>query len=253
MKIATLFFLIIFFSASILNNQGSRRYFIVWNVGQGQWTSLVENNLCTHFDLGGEFAPFRKIREHCWKKPNEYIVSHWDADHLSFLSGWRPPAGCLKLRPVGKSSRHKMAVMDKISTCTTDWNKDWKKAAPKNDSALDSNSKSHVVAAEGILLPGDSPAAQEKNWLNKMSPLNQIRILILGHHGSATSTSDELLKQLPGLKMTVASARWKRYHHPHPKTLVKVAARRVPLLRTEDWGNLFFELPPPGAIWPGAF
>jgi competence protein ComEC len=41
--------------------------------------------------------------------------------------------------------------------------------------------------------------------------------------------------------MAIASARWKRYHHPHAEIEALLKQRHIPMIRTEDWGNIWFE------------
>ncbi|MGE5084974.1 MAG: hypothetical protein ACM3MG_01640, partial [Bacillota bacterium] len=106
--------------------------------------------------------------------------------------------------------------------------------------AKDTNSNSHVVKFENTLLPGDSPQQEEKFWKNQ-SWIQNTKILVLGHHGSKTSTSAELIASLPNLQMAIASARWARYKHPHPATVAILQKYHIPLLRTEDWGNIWLE------------
>ena len=51
-----------------------------------------------------------------------------------------------------------------------------------------------------------------------------------------------LLRKAASLRMAIASAREARYGHPHTLVKRKVRQRRVPLLRTEDWGTIHLEL-----------
>lgn len=71
-----------------------------------------------------------------------------------------------------------------------------------------------------------------------MTDLKSVRVLALGHHGSRTSTSKDLLKELPNLKLAIASARKRRYGHPHRETVEALGKFKVPILSTEDWGNI---------------
>jgi competence protein ComEC len=105
----------------------------------------------------------------------------------------------------------------------------------------DTNSRSHVVRFGDFLMPGDSPRKQENLW--RLDPdFHSAKILVLGHHGSHTSTSEILLKSLPQVRMAVSSARWARYHHPSPEVITVLRRQHIALLRTEDWGNLWFQL-----------
>ena len=38
--------------------------------------------------------------------------------------------------------------------------------------------------------------------------------------------------------MAIASARYAKYHHPDILTLKRLQAHHIPVLKTEDWGNL---------------
>lgn len=222
--------------------QSTKSYFIVWNVGQGQWASWINPESCTHFDMGGEHLPAKKLKSLCRLKTNYIYISHWDWDHISFAGRARRlfPQACVALAPLGKSSARKMKMLAAFESCP---------APTKNISSLlpvakgkDSNDLSHVLLLQKkILIPGDSPKKQEKIWSQHPS-LKTVRWLLLGHHGSRTSTSAELLGKLPHLKIAIASARFKKYGHPHGEVLVRLKNQKVPVLRTEDWGHLWFEL-----------
>jgi competence protein ComEC len=211
------------------------RQFIVWNVGQGQWTTFFDGETCWHVDMGGEFAPWRAAIELCRRRENRISLSHWDADHISFVGAARSrlPNLCLLNRPLGKASVRKRRMVDALKTCAApvpfaQWN---------DAKAATTNARSWVIAWNGVLLPGDSPRTEEKKWVPAL-PLTPIRILVLGHHGSRTSTSDMLLRHLPQLQMAVASSRRRRYGHPHREVVEVLRRARVPLLTTEDWGNI---------------
>ena len=104
-----------------------------------------------------------------------------------------------------------------------------------------SNGSSIVYAYDKLLFPGDSGSQQEKHW-SKHSYINKIEILVLGHHGSKTSTSDLLLTKLPKLKYAISSARYAKYRHPHNSVLARLNLHKIIVLKTEDWGNIIFEL-----------
>ncbi len=235
------FFALITLSATPVVHISPLQLFIVWNVGQGQWTTSVNSESCLHFDIGGESFPWKKVRKLCEKKENRIYLSHWDWDHVGGLSrwpwGWKRHKTCIALRPLGKSSLKKMKLLSGFTDCQ-ELTREIQIWTPR--SAKDSNSQSHVLKFQRILLPGDSPTSQEKFW--RPTNLTQdVTLLILGHHGSATSTSEDTLKQMPALRMAISSARWSRYGHPHPDVQARLKRKKVPLLRTEDWGHLHFQ------------
>lgn len=209
---------------------------IIWNVGQGQWVTLLDDQACWHLDMGGEFAPWKEIMQRCRRRPNRISLSHWDMDHIGFLRAARRhlPQLCLIHRPEGVASAAKMAMLEPVPTCLqespfADWS---------NPNGKTANAKSWVVLWRQVLAPGDSPRDQEKKWIHKIVGLSDTRILILGHHGSQTSTSRELLHHLPQLKMAISSARYRRYRHPHSEVIRELEELKIPLLRTEEWGSI---------------
>lgn len=233
-----------------------RDHLVIWNVGQGLWTTWRTKYFCWHFDMGGEKAPWSLIEQFCQNKYNLVSLSHWDFDHIRFASQARSRLQnfCVMHEPEGPPSALGRSQFQTLPHChRLDLQKklpihfeqvvqiNIKK--PNPDKIKDRNSFSRVfVLLNTILLPGDSPKTQEKDWSHKMD-LSQIQWLLLGHHGSRTSTSYELLKQLPSLKQSIASARQKKYGHPHVETVKKVKKVGATLIRNEDWGSLIFELP----------
>jgi len=224
-----------------------KSYFIIWNVGQGLWTSLVEQKTCYHFDMGGEKSPLHQVKKHCALKENRIYLSHWDWDHISFVLKARKvlKRACLAIPPFGISSAHKMKILEAYKKCDSLSSKDFSAQElthfTESDLGKKTNALSHVLLVQkNILIPGDSTSPEEKIWSYEKGLL-QTRLLVLGHHGSKTSTSEELLSHLPRLKIAVASARQARYGHPHFEVLERLKKHRIPVLRTEDWGNIWFQ------------
>lgn len=217
--------------------------FIVWNVGQGAWSTYVTNESCDHFDLGGEFFPILKIRNVCGNKLNRIYLTHWDQDHVGFIKaarGFLNPI-CLAARPLGHSSSRKQALIKDVRSCPG-IAKNW---APPIQTGKSTNELSQFFSMGDALITGDGPKSEETLFLSKKPfTIDSIRILLLGHHGSRTSTSTSLLQALPHLQMAVVSARKLRYGHPHIETIMRVKSRHLPMINTEDWGNIQFSVYP---------
>ena len=228
-------------SAPVIQN-----FWIIWNVGQGQWITQVTNNECRHYDFGGEINYFKNIQKQfiqlCSQKYNLLYLSHPDLDHYAYLSliTNRAKSVCWMVRP----ENFNLSYMARLPPCTS-VNK-IPRGLKENQTIIvdcnykDKNSCSTVFKRKSFLIPGDSPKSQEKFWLPLLENKTQISVLILGHHCSRTSTKTTLLSQLPNLKMAVASARRKKYGHPHLQTVETLKQRNIPLLKTESWGNLHF-------------
>ncbi len=91
------------------------------------------------------------------------------------------------------------------------------------------------------MIPGDSTKKAEYDW-SKNKNIENTNLLILGHHGSQTSTSNLLLEKAKNLKNAVVSARFKKYGHPHQVVIDRLKMYKVNILTTEKFGNLIFQL-----------
>ncbi|MFP5519042.1 MAG: hypothetical protein ACLGGX_04015 [Bdellovibrionia bacterium] len=196
---------------------------IVWNVGQGQWITYKDpQGFCWHIDSGGEFFPKASITNLC-RRQNYLQFTHSDRDHNRFR-WWIQN----NLSWSQKKSQH--LASSKITH---------PKAHPlKNLSVLYS-------VKNWILIPGDNSIAAENLWLEQKTNwnLSLFRILILGHHGSRTSTGLHFLKKLDNLKLAIASSRFARHRHPHPETRSRLQKNKTPMLTTEQWGSVWIEIP----------
>lgn len=225
--------------------------FVAWNVGQGQWVTYVNKNICHHFDLGGEKMDWKSLESLCQNKLNFLYFSHWDQDHISFTSKVHQHLNslCLMRAPQGPNKNsHKVHMLKSIPDClqshlNLEIEEIFNGLRERFKKKKDSNSFSRVFELQNeILIPGDSPQTEEVYWKDSITRAWSIRVLVLGHHGSHTSTTDELLNKLKNLKMSISTSRFKKYGHPHQETLKKLKAHGVPCLRTEYWGNLIIEL-----------
>lgn len=241
-------FILCFFKSSLLQAPSQENFWVIWNVGQGQWVTYVTTDSCQHFDFGGERFQQRNLlplfKKFCQNKLNRLHLSHADTDHYSFypliLKNTRKV--CWSYKPL----ENLKMIQDKSGYCPPPVNNDLKptanlKVLHLNYKDKNRNATSTVIESQRILIPGDSTQNEEKKWLHNLNPQNNIRILILGHHGSKTSTSKELLKQLPHLKMAIASQRTKKYGHPHKDVRKKLHDFKIPLLLTESWGTIRLE------------
>jgi competence protein ComEC len=87
------------------------------------------------------------------------------------------------------------------------------------------------------LLTGDAPAEVEETLLPRLlSP--SIQVLKLGHHGSRTSTSPELLERITPEVALISAGLRNRFGHPHAAVLRRLEARGVKVYRTDQDGTL---------------
>jgi competence protein ComEC len=248
----------LFLFTLLISNPLRAEQFSVWNVGQGQWATWIREKQCLHFDMGGEIAPWQKITQACSGKENLVFLSHWDWDHIGLVksASYHLKGLCIAKPPAGASPNSKKdELLQTIPSCSQtlidDVNhQDLVELTPATAVEASSNEKSRVFQiAHFVVVPGDSTIGAERHWAAKLplprlpTPQNQMTTLVLGHHGSHTSTSEFLLKHLPNLKQAISSARKARYGHPHLSVALALQRHGVALIRTEDWGHVIQELP----------
>ncbi len=218
-------------------------YFIVWNIGQGQFTTYVGPNHCLHFDAGGEFNVMNRVKKLCFNKMNYVYLSHWDMDHISWVGSFRKLLfkHCVVTPTQKPQKKFSRKLNSQIPTCSAEPLELKPKLiyAGSNLTRARPNDQSVVYQFQSFLIPGDSTVKQELIWGQK---INHSKYLVLGHHGSQSSTSDLLLDRLPILQMAICSARRAKYGHPDGKVIQRLRRRKIPLLKTEDWGNIGLEL-----------
>lgn len=248
------YLLTIFFSLPIYLSSDPTPTLVIWNVGQGQWATWISARGCFHFDMGGERMVAEQYLRLCSDRPNIALFSHWDWDHIGLASRARRllPNLCVASYPNGPTSQKKRSYLNKIPECPArltfgsgileQFSQNQK---PLNFRGKVPNDLSRVfLVAKKILIPGDAPQRVEQGWNIKNLNALHTTHLLLGHHGSKTSTSQFLLTKLKTLKQAIASARKKRYGHPHLIVRKRLMDAGISLITTEEWGHLYFWLEP---------
>ena len=85
-----------------------------------------------------------------------------------------------------------------------------------------------------VLVTGDMNAAVERR-LVKYGNLPETELLVVGHHGSGYSTSEELLQTIQP-QWAVISVGYNTYGHPAEETLARLAQYGCDIYRT-DWSG----------------
>ncbi len=87
------------------------------------------------------------------------------------------------------------------------------------------------------LITGDAPAALERQLIESFT-LPDIECLVVGHHGSATSTCDALLDALTPETAVISVGENNTYGHPTQAVLERLEARGIDILRTDLLGTI---------------
>jgi competence protein ComEC len=111
---------------------------------------------------------------------------------------------------------------------------DWERQRVRND---DSVVLEVLYGDVALLLTGDVGAAVERSLPPQLSPA-RIRVLKVGHHGSRTSTSRELLEGWRPQVALISSGRGNTFGHPAPEVLQRLESIGATVLRTDRHGQI---------------
>ena len=197
----------------------------------------------------------------------DYLISsHYDEDHLSGL------VGCLNRFSVGTvigsdyvhESKLYSSFMDAVSakglevqypavgTMYVLGDAEFEVLAPQTVSSTDSNNNSVVIRlindGDSFLFAGDAEYASEKEMCASGMDLN-CDVLVLGHHGSATSTSWDFLAQTVPSYAVISCGANNSYGHPNAETMEKMESMDIEIFRTDLQGTIVATSSGSGITW----
>jgi len=113
---------------------------------------------------------------------------------------------------------------------------------PDIDGTTMGNNASCVLQVQSsfgsILLPADIEKEAEKEIISRYPDTLRSSILIAGHHGSNTSSSDDFINVVSP-QLVLFPAGWRnRYHHPAKKVLHRLAIRQIKSMITGECGAI---------------
>jgi competence protein ComEC len=91
-----------------------------------------------------------------------------------------------------------------------------------------------------IVLAGDIGKEGERAILSHLEP-ERLFVLKAGHHGSATSSTPELLSVMRPSAVIFSAGRDNRFGHPHPMVVGRFEALGTTIFRTDADGAVFVE------------
>lgn len=111
--------------------------------------------------------------------------------------------------------------------------------APVGSEAENERGLTFIVADGGFetVITGDMGSSLEKLLVNKKA-LPDAECLIVGHHGSAGSTSEELLDKIAPEIGIISVAADNAYGHPAPEALARLRDSGVAVYRTDELGSI---------------
>ncbi len=97
-----------------------------------------------------------------------------------------------------------------------------------------------IYGTNVVLLMGDVEKEAEEKIVERYGSFLKSDLLKVGHHGSVTSTSDELLKFADPVYAIISVGMNNKFRHPSPDVLSRLQERNVTIVRTDDEGAALF-------------
>ena len=234
----------------------------VLDVGQGQSVVLSSGSVSAVVDCGsanswygpGESAAHR-LKSMGHHKLDYLIVTHFDADHVNGIPALlaRIPVETV-LVPAAEESEMRTAVLSAAAEqgAGVETVEQVRRIAfgrgeltvlpPVGEEGSNERGLTVLTTAgeTDLLITGDMDASTEEALLAAWD-LPDIEMLVAGHHGSRTSTSDVLLEAVTPESVCV-SVGVNSYGHPAEETLRRIAAHDCAVYRTDMQGDIRLSL-----------
>ena len=219
----------------------------VWDVGQGLSVLLQTRNHNLLFDTGtpaAEMALLPNLRALGIQQIDTLVLSHHDNDHDG---GY---AALHRAIPIHQTWAGQPAHYANAKPCThgTNWQQDgvWFEFLTPNTQSNNDNDQScvlRIVAGEqALLIMGDVGNDGETALLRQYGEQLASQVLVLGHHGSKSSSHARFLDHVAPSVAIASSGFANHFRHPHPDVQQRLASRQIALWRTDTQGSLHFEL-----------
>lgn len=232
--------------------------FTALNVGQGQCLLLQSGGKTYMIDCGGDNA--KQVADEAAEtlhsqgiyRLDGVILTHYDADHAAgtqyLLS--RVPAATLYL-PVtadtDESDQYAHLYSESIQwidseTAFSDGQIRISLFPADTDTSGNESSMGVLCQVDNcdILITGDMNAKDERQ-LVKNCTLPDLEVLVIGHHGSKTATSIELLHATTPDIAIISVGQGNRYGHPAQETLDRLKLFDCTVLRTDQMGTVIIK------------
>lgn len=242
------------------------------DVGQGDSILVVSPQGGTMLvDAGGSVGPVHSefdygedvVSPYLWSRGLEHLdvvaLTHAHGDHIGgvarVIENFHPRELWLGINPetpaldhvIEVAAANHVAIRKHTAGEVLEWQgaairvlsppADWRpKTQPKNDDSL-----TFLISYErtGILLAGDLEKKMER-FVAGESP--RADVLKIAHHGSATSTTPELLQAVQPRVAAISVGAYNSFGHPRPAVLSRLQEAHVRTYRTDMLGQITFLL-----------
>lgn len=249
-KILVLISLIVLIILFLMTLPDKKTRVVFCDVGQGDGILITKNNFQMLIDTGPENKKILGcLEKHMpfWdKKIEAVVITHWDSDHSG---GFKDLEENFKIDKIFCGIEHK--------SCSA--------KIEENDILRFNEINFEVVSNEGIegkgvdesnggsvvgllkiidkkfLMMGDAPSEVEQKIVWRKLINENIDILKVSHHGSATATTDEFLDFVKP-KEAIISVGKNNFGHPTKEVLERLKKRAIKIRRTDESGDVVYVL-----------
>ena len=177
---------------------------------------------------------------------------HGDYDHMgeaiNLVNNFKVEKVIFNCGPYNDLEKELIEVLDKKKikyySCIKELNIDNNKLYFLQTKEYDNeNDNSNVIYTElngyKFMFMGDAGVEKEKDILDKYN-LSNIDVLKVGHHGSKTSSSKELINQINPRYSIISVGKNNRYGHPNKEVLDNLKESKI--YRTDKDGSIMFKI-----------
>ena len=220
----------------------------VWDIGQGLAVSVETQNHVLLFDTAtAEMAQMNLIpnlHAQGWRRLDALVLSHHDNDHDG---GFEAVAQRFQADSVwaGQPEFYPGARLcsDGIRWQWDGVHFEFLRPAGTFKADNDQSCILRVVAnGQALLITGDLGLAGEESLASRYGSGLYSQVLVLGHHGSASSSSGMFLDAVSPRWAIASSGFANHYRHPAEETQIRLKLRGIELLRTDYQGAWRVEL-----------
>ncbi len=235
------------------------------DVGQGQSVLVRNGRFLTLVDCGGDSrddpgdVAANYLQALGRRRIDLLVVSHYHADHANgipqllnrmmvaeILLPDVEPDSPLRAEIVSIAEKKHIPVRFIREETWFPWTKDTgvKVFPPMAEEGNANELGLTVLASAGAvdtLITGDMEGAGELRLLEAVS-LPDIEVLVVGHHGSQTSTTPELLEAVSPDLALISVGLANRYGHPDLSTLIRLEEAGAGIYRTDLYGTVEVQL-----------
>ncbi|MDO5639242.1 MAG: DNA internalization-related competence protein ComEC/Rec2 [Neisseria sp.] len=222
---------------------------VVWDVGQGLAVSLQTARHTLLFDTGTEISAnmslLPSLNAAGIRRLDALVLSHHDADHdggFAAVAQSKKPrllwAGQPEFYPQARHCEEQSWQWDGVHF-------EFLRPSENHQSPHDNDQSCilRVLAGEhALLLSGDLGQGGERDLVVRYGDGLYSQVLLLGHHGSNSSSAGTFLNAVSPRYAVASSGYANAYRHPAEAVRHRVAAHGATLLRTDQSGALWFEL-----------